>query len=156
VEACRIKNGKYSMTADQVAFWTMISSVASAAGTLTAAYIAFRAASAWRDGLKQQRADEFTIALNDCAAAIGRIVTRKNKNMALDTDEAWTSWRKLRIAYAVAGRYYPCLIGDFPAKGTEFMERMESYASQPAEPEKGNQLNNDFNRFGQTMTAKLR
>ncbi len=143
------------MTADQVAFWTMISSVASAAGTLAAAYIALRAASAWRDGLKQQRADEFTIAMNDCAAAIGKIVTRKNKNMALDIDEAWTSWRRLRIAYAVAGRYYPCLIGDFPAKGTEFMERMENYASNAAEPQKGDELNNDFNLFGQQMTAKL-
>jgi hypothetical protein len=148
------------MTDHALAFWTVVTSAISAAGTLAATVIALYAATAWSAGLRQQRADEFVAAMNDCAAAIGRAISRKQKTMqhapgGLGIDEAWASWARLRTTYAVVRRYYPCFGTDFPERGSEFLRRMEAFCDGSFDKPTGDAINNEFNIFGQTSVERL-
>ena len=149
------------MTDHDVLLWTMIASAVSALGTVGAAIVAWQAASAWRDGLKQQRSDEFVIAINDCGAAIGRTITRKDKGFeekpgGLGVDEAWESWRRLRTAFAVLRRYYPRLDGEFLDRGVVLLKRMEAYTESRKDEALGIQINRDYGAFQADALEALR
>ena len=136
---------------------TAIGTVVAAASAFIAAVISAYAVATWRNGLKQQRADDLVAAVHDCAASIGRTVSRKrNKqnpsNDGLGLDRAWSSWARVRTALEVARRYFPRLEGDFAGRGEAILERLSSYCVTGTGSEG---INAEFGSLRDAIMSKL-
>lgn len=102
------------MTPEHVALWAMVGTAVAALGSVATAAIALFAAFTWKLGLKAQRTDDCVAAFHDCAAAIGRSISRRatteHPNWG-DVSDAWHAWSRARTAYAVVStRYFPSAV----------------------------------------------
>lgn len=157
------------MTDHELQVWTLGTTVVIAVGTLGAAVasalaakIAAKAASTWRDGLKQQRADECVAAIENCAAAIGKSITLIEKSSpgypgGNSLDVAWEMWAKVRSTMAVVSRYHDTSFEDMVSEGVKIMERLTKLSSSgKPQVSEGQKVNEDFGKFNAKAFKQLK
>ena len=137
---------------------TAIGTVGAAVASARAAQIAAGAALTWRDGLKYQRADECLAALEECKAAIGKTIDLKSQNYPPLGDaysDVWEAWRKAKVSFVVAARYFPCMRPDFHA-GDAIIRRLGAFRQEPYDLAEGERINSDFGQIVAEVSAALR
>lgn len=160
----KVGEGEAQMT-DDVAFWTMVGAVGTvvaAVMSVATAIIALIAASTWWRGLKAQRIDDCVAAFHDCAAAIGRSISRRanvdHPNWD-DVADAWSAWSRARTAYAVVStRYFPNADKGLIDRGVGIMKTLNGFAGQPQRPteQAGASINSKFGQLISEMEHALR
>ena len=149
------------MTEPDAVFWTMVGTLVTGAATVVLAGLSLATARVWKNGLAQQRIDEAHIALEECGAQIGKVVSLKRRNLTPpqhwpNLDEAWNRWSRFKGIHAVVRRYRPdiAMLGD---DGDNILNRLNDFCHEPngGNPATGKMLNGDFGKLKETLVGQM-